>query len=210
MTIKEHKTLPDSVDEAAAVDSVDAADRELMERLAGCRDHAAMEQLYLRYRPRLLGFLRRLTDDQDVREEAYNDIMVKVWEKAHQYQGRSKVSSWIFSIAYRTCLRMVKKQQRRDKVIQLVGQDLPEIAQAEEDGQFDDKQIQAAVRGLPAKQRIVVELCYFEGYSLEEIGRIVKCPQSTVKTRLHYARKKIQQMLEIADALFEAGIRNPL
>lgn len=204
MTIKEPNTAASPAEEG------ESHDRELLRRLAESRDPAAMEQLYKRYRPRLMGFLRRLTTDEEVREEAYNDIMVKVWEKAHQYQGRSKVSSWIFSIGYRTCLRMVKKQQRRDKVITLVGQELPEFVEDNDLAEVDDKQIQAAVRRLPAKQRIVVELCYFEGYSLEEIGGILKCPQNTVKTRLHYARKKLQNMLETADSLSNAGIGSPL
>ena len=179
-------------------------------RIAQMRDNAAMERLYVRYRPRLMGFLRRLTFDEDVLEEAYNDVMVKVWDKAHQYQGRSKVSSWIFSIAYRTCLRMVKKQQRRDKIIELVGDDLPDFAEVGEQSNLDDKQIQAAVQRLPAKQRIVIELCYFEGYSIAEIGEIVRCPQNTVKTRLHHARKKIKQILESAEAMLDSGVRSPL
>jgi len=187
---------------------VEAEDKALMARITQKRDAMAMEQLYVRYRPRLMGFLRRLTFDDDLIEEAYNDVMVKVWDKAHQYQGRSKVSSWIFSIAYRTCLRMVKKQQRRDKIIDLVGQDLPDFADASEESEVDDKLIQAAVQQLPAKQRIVIELCYFQGYSMEEIGQIVSCPQNTVKTRLHHARKKIRQMLEPGDLLLESGVRN--
>ncbi len=178
-----------------------------MSRIAADRDVAAMEAIYLRYRPRLVGFLRRLTRDDDLIEESYNDVMVAVWEKAHQYQARSKVSSWIFSIAYRSCLRMVKKQQRRDAVINLVGQELPEFEQALEEPEIDGELLRAAIKKLPAKQRLVVELCYFEGYSTEEIGAIVKCPVNTVKTRLHHARLKVRGLLEASQLGMQPGSR---
>ena len=91
-------------------------------------------------------FLRRLTRDDELIEEAYNDVMVLVWEKAHQYQARSKVSSWIFSIAYRACLRMVKKQNRRDTFLELVGQDTPDIVEEAEDTSENFDHINAAIQ----------------------------------------------------------------
>jgi len=189
-------------------------DRATLQRIAADRDIVAMEQLYNEYRPRLTSFLRRLSRDDGLIEEAYNEVMIKVWEKAHQYQGRSKVSSWVFSIGHRTCLRMVVKQQKREQVVELAGDDLPEVADGSSgfespldagDAAFDAAQMNAAIRKLPAKQRMVIELCYFEGYSTEEIGRIVDCPTNTVKTRLHHARKKIQSFLEKTDASLALG-----
>lgn len=174
----------------------DSADIKLITRIAVARDSGAMEVLYIRYRPRLVGFLHRLTHDNDLIEESYNDVMVRVWEKAHQYQGHSKVSSWIFSIAYRTCLRLVKKQKRRDTFFELVGQDLPEAEVVHEESSIDDELLNKQIKKLPAKQRLVIELCYFEGYSMDEIGKIVDVPVNTVKTRLHHARKKIRIALE--------------
>lgn len=186
----------------------DPRDRALLSRIAENRDVVAMESIYVSYRPRLVGFLRRLTRDDDLIEESYNDVMVSVWEKAHQYQSRSKVSSWIFSIAYRSCLRMVKKQQRRDAVIDLVGQELPEIAETVAEPEVDSARIKILIKKLPAKQRLVIELCYFEGYSTEEIGVIVKAPVNTVKTRLHHARLKIRKLLEIERSTLQSSTRS--
>ena len=192
----------------------DATDRAALQRIAADRDIVAMEQLYNDYRPRLTSFLRRFSRDDGLIEEAYNEVMIKVWEKAHQYQGRSKVSSWVFSIGHRTCLRMVVKQQKREQVVELAGDDLPDVADGSggfespldaSDTAYDAAQMNAAIRKLPVKQRMVIELCYFEGYSTEEIGRIVDCPTNTVKTRLHHARKKIQTFLEKTDASLALG-----
>ena len=119
--------MPTDLPVSSPVDERDTADRDLLQRVSEHRDIAAMEELYVRFKPRLMSFLRRLSRDEGLIEEACNDVMVKVWEKAHQYQARSKVSSWVFSIAYRTCLRMVKKQSRQDLTIHLMGDDLPDL-----------------------------------------------------------------------------------
>jgi len=191
--------MPTELPEKSNPDERDILDRELMTRISNDRDVAAMEALYVRFKPRLMSFLRRLTRDEMVLEEAYNDVMVAVWRKSHQYQARSKVSSWIFSIAYRICLRMVKKQARRDATFELRGDELPDMAAPEFVGAPEGAdELNAAVKRLKPKHRIVVELCYFEGYSLEEIAQIVDCPTNTVKTRLYHARNKLRTIIEAA------------
>lgn len=202
--------MPTELPEHSVTDERDPLDRRLMARIADDRDVAAMEALYVRFKPRLMSFLRRLTTDEALLEEAYNDVMVTVWNKSHQYQARSKVSSWIFSIAYRTCLKMVKKQSRRDATFELSGDELPDIvAPGEEAGTDDAAELAVAVRGLNPKHRMVIELCYFEGRSLEEIGEIVGCPANTVKTRLHHARKKLRTIIEVARARLNAEVATP-
>lgn len=205
--------MPTDLPVTATSDERDPIDRALLYRVRDDRDIAAMEALYGRFQPRLTSFLRRLTRDEGLIEEAFNDVMVKVWEKSHQFQSRSKVSSWVFSIAYRTCLRMVQKQSRRETTFMLAGDNLPEMAAPEADSPHatnehtDNAKLTAAVRALPPKQRLVVELCYFEGNSLEEIARIVSCPKNTVKTRLHHARNKMRELLESAQSDLE-GLSN--
>ncbi|MEM1402744.1 MAG: RNA polymerase sigma factor [Pseudomonadota bacterium] len=185
----------------------DRLDRALLMRIAENRDTHAMESFYKRMQPRIARFLRRFTTDPALIEESANDVMIAVWEKADGYEGRSKVSSWVFTIAYRKCLDMIKKQKRRDLWIQLVGETAPDVPDTEDPLASDGyPEIAEAVRRLSPKQRIVIELCYFEGYSLEEISYIVKCPLNTVKTRLHHARKKIKDILDAASASANTAI----
>ena len=191
--------MPTELPAKSDSDDRDVLDRELIARITADRDVAAMEALYVRFKPRLMSFLRRLTNDETLLEEAYNDVMVMVWRKSHQYEARSKVSSWIFSIAYRACLRMVKKQSKRDATFELVGDELPDIAAPDEAASPEGAdELIAAVQHLKPNHRLVIELCYFEGHSLDEIAQIVGCPANTVKTRLHHARNKLRAIIEIA------------
>jgi RNA polymerase sigma-70 factor (ECF subfamily) len=141
-----------------------------------------------------------MTQDHTLIEETYNDVMLTLWNKSEQFKGNSKVSSWVFSIAYRVCLRLIKKQQFRQKVLDnfLFFKEEEEEQQQETGNDEEVDLLNQAIKSLPAKQRVVIELSYFQGYSTQEIGEIADCPTNTVKTRLHHARQKIRAFIDAA------------
>jgi len=181
------------------------ADRVDRARLAAIADgdRAAFDALYISYRPRLGGFLRRLTTDPELLAETYNDTMHRVWRNARQFDHRSKVSSWIFTIAYRQCLRLLEQEARRSGTRDATIVDDPvEEASVEAEGTAEaadrfarERALRAAVSRLKPKHRMVVELTYFAGHSVEEVADIAKCPVNTAKTRLHHARKQLRVLL---------------
>lgn len=169
----------------------DRVDRRLLEDIARHRDKQAMEAFYLRYQDRLVPFLMRFTRDQALLQETYNDVMHKVWRKAHQYKGQSKVSSWVFSIGYRSCLRAIKGADRYPSVEDMV------LEQAAEDPNLEMQDaIQKALQVLSPNHRLVIELTYFQGMATKEIAEVINRPANTVKTRLHHARNQLRQHLE--------------
>src|SRR3954452_20803587 len=79
-------------------------DAQLIERIAQ-RDLRAFEALYRSYHPRLTRFLTNMLRRPHLVEEALNDTMMVVWKRPEKYNGTSKVSTWIFAVAYRTALK---------------------------------------------------------------------------------------------------------
>ena len=181
-----------SADEKTASDRTD---RGLIRQIAESRDAAAMKTFYEHYRPRLLPFFYRLTRDHQLVEDVFNEVMLKIWDSAHQYRGQSKVSTWVFTIAYRACLRLVKQQKRSWQLFDS-RDNLDEFHDENSSHPSGQAAIRAAVQRLKAEHRMVIELCYFQGYALEDISQIINCPLNTVKTRLHHARKKMRAVLE--------------
>lgn len=181
-------------------DRLDDIDKALLRQVTEDRSTVAMQTLYNSYRSRLTPFLRRMTKDHTLIEETYNDVMLTLWNKSDQFKGNSKVSSWIFSIAYRICLKLIKKQQFKEKVLDNFFFSKQEESESENEHINDENKevelLNKAIKLLPAKQRIAVELSYFEGYSTQEIGDIANCPANTVKTRLHHARQKIKAYID--------------
>jgi RNA polymerase sigma factor (sigma-70 family) len=154
----------------------------------------AFEDLYRIFQPRLARFLQRLTHRPQLAEELLNDTMLTVWHKARTYNGHSKVSTWIFAIAYRKAL---KARKRLDDP---VGADPDaEETSATPEGELLQLELSAristAVRTLSAEQRAVIQLNYFHGFDYPEIAAIVDCPLGTVKTRMLHARRKLERLL---------------
>ena len=179
--------------------SADAVDAALIGRIAA-GDRRAFETLYRSYHPRLDRFLSLMTSRRTVVEEALNDTMLVVWNRAESYNGQSKVSTWIFAIAYRTVLKALREQDEP------VDASLLDELLSEEPGpeqQLSAGQTRAALLraldGLSAEQRSVVVLTYFQDLPYAEIARIVECPVDTVKTRMFHGRRRLRVLLSSAD-----------
>ncbi len=171
-------------------------ERRLIERIVGQKDTAALERLYVLYAPRLSQFLRRLTNSPESIEEVCNDVMWVVWQQAGSFGGRSKVSTWVFSIAYRTCIKVLKKSVWRPEIGGEIYEKLSEtwVDESRVDDDTEDL-IGKALPALSPKHRMVIELSYFLDLSYDEIAQIVNCPVNTVKTRMFHARRQLKEIV---------------
>lgn len=176
--------------------ATEADELRLVGRIAKHRDTQALERLYVLYVPRLSRFLRRLTQSPENIEEVCNDVMWAVWQQAGSFGGRSKVSTWIFSIAYRICIKVLKKSTWRPEIGGDVFEKLSETW-ADESHVDDDVQdlVSKALPELSPKHRMVIELSYFLDLSYDEIAAVVDCPVNTVKTRVFHARRQLREIV---------------
>jgi RNA polymerase sigma-70 factor (ECF subfamily) len=171
--------------------STEGRERALLARIAA-HDGAAMKELYLLYHRRLARFLMRLTTRYELAEEIINDTFWVIWQHAGDFRGASRVSTWILGIAYRRGLKTLRYAgpPPADTDLELeAGTEEP--ARQEELNEWLD----VALKRLPLKQRMVIELAYHVGHSCEEIASIMQCPVSTVKTRMFHARRKLKTLL---------------
>ena len=168
-------------------------------RLIGCiaaGELRAFEQLYRAYHARLTRFLDRMTRRRGLVEEVLNDTMLVVWNRADRFDGSSKVSTWIFAIAYRKALKAL---QRHDEAIEDDALDdrVEPGAGPEQQAQARQQKAQLvrALDALSVEHRTVVELAYFHGMGYREIAQIADCPVDTVKTRMFHARRRLRGLL---------------
>jgi len=175
--------------------SDDASDVALVERVAAGDLHA-FEALYRSYHPRLDRFLGLMTARRTVVEEALNDTMFVVWKSASAYNRTSKVSTWIFAIAYRTTLKALRQQDEPvdASAIDELSSDEPGPEQQLSTGQTRAALLRA-LEGLSTEQRSVLVLAYFNDLPYAEIARIADCPVETVKTRVFHGRRRLRALL---------------
>lgn len=173
------------------------SDREqaLVERVRQ-RDVRAFEELYQRLYPRLSRFLANMLRRPTLVDEVLNDTMMVVWERLDGFNGESKVSTWVFAIAYRKAIRA---RGRADDPVE----DRIETADATADGDPEGnaerahagRALRRALDGLSPDHRTVVELTYFHDLGYREIAEIMACPVDTVKTRMFHARRHLKTLL---------------
>jgi RNA polymerase sigma factor (sigma-70 family) len=156
----------------------------------------AFERLYRAYHPRLTRFLDRVMRRPGLVEEVLNDTLLVVWHGAARYNGTSKVSTWIFAIAYRKALKAL---QRLDEPLEDDAADERADSGPGPEQQLSRGQLHAvlarALDELSAEHRAVVDLTYFHGIGYREIAQIVACPVDTVKTRMFHARRRLRALL---------------
>ncbi len=188
---KRHEPVPRSDPKEAENDE----DLALLGQIAE-GDRGAFERLYRRYYKRIYPFVYRLTQKRELIEEVLNDTMLTIWQKADSFAGRSRVSTWIFGIAYHKALKAAAKGRPQAYLDDLDPETIADQGQSDAIESLAAKeQITQALKGLSTEQRAVVELTYYYGYTYEEISQIVDCPLGTVKTRMRSARVKLKSIL---------------
>ena len=172
----------------------DATDRMLLQRMSA-GDRVALGVLYRGYHGRLCRFLSRLTRRPDVIEEVINDCMWIAWQKAGSFHGDSRVSTWLMGIAYRCGLKALR--QHGDEPVEddtSSEQRTPAHDLDDEDRELRDW-LSKGLDHLSVDQRVVIELVYGVGHTLDQVAVIMQCPVGTVKARLFHARVKLRNVL---------------
>ena len=173
--------------------TADASDRLLIQRMAA-GDRAALSVLYRGYHGRLTRFLSRLTRRPDVIEEVINDCFWIAWQKAASFHGDSRVSTWIMGIAYRCGLKALRQHGDEPVDEESIPEERTPAHDPGEDRELRDW-LGRGLEKLSADQRVVVELVYGIGHSLDDVAVIMQCPVGTVKARLFHARVKLRNVL---------------
>ena len=159
-------------------------------------DERAFEELYRRYHSRLRRFLTNLIRRPHIVEEVLDDTMVAVWQKPESFRGTSKLSTWIFAIAYRKAMKALR---RLDEPVE-AGQ--PDNRTSEETPPDDrawqrerERLLLDAMQALSVDHRAVIDMTYFHEMSCREIAEIMACPVDTVKTRMFHARRHLKRLM---------------
>jgi len=162
----------------------------------GNRD--AFEKLHGEYQKRLFRYFMRLVSVTEAAEELTNDVLVEVWKKAGDFRGLSKVSTWIFGIAHHKAMNELRSRKPATIEIEAAANEAdPGETPEESAAQVNLKEkIKRALQALSSEHREVMELTFTNGLSYQEISDIMQCPVNTVKTRMFYAKKQLQEILE--------------
>jgi RNA polymerase sigma-70 factor (ECF subfamily) len=170
------------------------ADDELVDR---CRlgDTNAWRTLYERYSPSVHRFISALGIPPEEREDAAQDVFMAVYRSLARFRGEAQLSTWIYRIAARHAVRMGRRRRVREFLGALALREPPPPAAPDPSERASHlHMLDRMLSRLNPKKRTVFVLFEIEGLKVDEIARVVGCPENTVWSRLHHARSEMLKM----------------
>jgi RNA polymerase sigma-70 factor (ECF subfamily) len=168
------------------------------------RDPDLLDRLIEQYQYRLFRYLTHITGDTQRAEDFFQETWIRVLERGHQYDGRSKFEAWLFAIARHLVIdwQRAKKTQsldtltdpEQDKPLQIGDESEPSplrqvLAREEEEN------VQSSLKKIPAIYREVLVLRFQEELQIEEMAGVLSVPASTVKSRLYRGLEALRSAL---------------
>lgn len=179
-------------------------DEDLISRFQN-DDLAAFDLIVHRYKDQLLNFAYRFLGNTEEAEDVVQETFLRLYRKKHAYRQIAKFSTWIYTITGNLAKTELRKRKRRklvsisdmgfeDKEYEI--EDLKADTERDADEFLKEKIIQKAIDELPTGFKQVIILRDIQELSYEEVGKILKIPLGTVKSRVNRARLKLQAKLK--------------
>lgn len=175
------------------------SDQDLILRVAK-GDRLAFRTLYARHNIRVFRFILRFIKDEGQAEDLIGEVFLDVWRQADRFEGRSSVSTWILGMARFKALSSLRKTTEAELDEEQAAAIADEADTPETVSQKLDKAkaIRRCIDQLSPEHREIVDLVYYQEKSISEVAEIVGIPENTVKTRMFYARKRLQELMQSA------------
>ena len=185
----------------APPNALDADDRveQLLSRCA-LRDERALAELYELVASQLFGILLRILKRRALAEEALQDVMVRVWQRADQYVSyRGRAMAWLSSIARYRAIDLLRAQRAHTSI-----DDAPAEALADPRDDVAEATISQRLRNalgdcmgrLNQEQQRCIALAYVDGYSQDQIATAIGSPLGTVKSCMRRGLASLKRCLE--------------
>ncbi len=186
---------------ASAYDGFDP-DWTLMRSMAD-GDVRALNEVYARYGPMLLGFLNARLPSRQLAEEVLQDVMLAVWDNAKKFEARSKVKTWLLVIARNRAINATRRKKLSlidiSQVFDLKSDDTGPMESVVRH-ETQDK-VRDAIHKLPEGQREVLVLVFYHQLTGPEVAEVLDISEGTVKSRLHRAKENLKGLLAQEDNL---------
>jgi RNA polymerase sigma-70 factor (ECF subfamily) len=167
-------------------------------------DEEAFEEVLRRYNRPIYSFIVNYVGDYDVAQDAFQEAFVRAYKNLRKYRLGTNFSAWLHKVALNASKDCLKKRYRNQKMEVHEAEDFDPMAVLRDSGPspeeiLERRELQAVVRkalsSLSSPHREVILLYQFQGFSYEEISSLLSCPLGTVKSRIHYAMRKLEELL---------------
>ena len=163
-------------------------------------DHAAYAFLVDRYKNMAYSISLRVLGNQEDAQDVSQEGFIKAYQQLNQFEGKSKFSTWLYTIVYRTALAKAKEMKVKtfsitDHFEESFTNDFstPQLTLMQTDD--ERRSVNVAINNLPSTEALLVILYYIDEKSISEIKEITGLTMANIKIKLFRARKKLEREL---------------
>jgi len=174
-------------------------DKEIISLLSCGQQERAFNEIVKSYSERLYWNVRRMVGSHEDADDLVQEIFIKIWAALSSFRGESQLFTWIWRISVNESLNFLRKQKVRAAL------NFQSITDAEErridsdpyfNGTEAERLLMKALVKLPAKQRMVFMMRYFDDMKYEEISEVMDTSVGSLKASYHIAYEKIKGELK--------------
>ncbi len=158
-------------------------------------DQEAVSALVQRYSGPLYRFIQRYRPLREDCDDLLQETWISVWTHFRSFDPRRRFSTWLFQIALNHCRDHARRDRVRSRYRTEAGSMPPRDDTGSPEERTESRRVLESIEALPPRQKEVLLLRYYQGFSEKETAEILDCPRGTVKSRLHQATREIRRRL---------------
>lgn len=164
-------------------------------------DTNSFANLVDKYKDLVYSLVIKMTKNREEAEEISQDTFIKAFQNLEKFKGESKFSTWLYKIAYRTCLDTLKKNKNHRSNYDINEITLNQIKSTDSilnDLERKDRAnvMKDCLDKLPSEERSILWMFYFDELSLKEIIEVTNLSEANLKVKLHRARKRLLSIVK--------------
>jgi RNA polymerase sigma factor (sigma-70 family) len=173
------------------------SEQELVALLQQRTDHS-FSYLYDNYSGALLGVVSAIVNDHETARDVLQEVFVNIWKKIESYDpAKGRLFTWMMNVARNAAIDKIRSRSYQDSQ---KNRGLPDyednsLSIATTGPKMDDVGLKKVLTTLKEEHRVLIDLSYFQGYTHEEISKVLNIPLGTVKTRIRSALTHLRTMI---------------
>lgn len=174
------------------------SDEDLVKEYLKTQKQNYFDQLYKRYSSKIFGKSLSLLKNEELAADATQDIFIKILLNLSKFSGKSRFSTWIYSITYNYCIDAIRKRKKDRSILIDDIVERHDMADTEVEDKFllemNVSRLKLILNKIPVSDKAILLMKYQDAMSIKEIGKIVGKSESAVKMKIKRAKQKFRKI----------------
>ncbi len=173
------------------------SDEELVKNYLETQESRYFDKLYVKYSNKVFSKCISLLKNEALAQDATQDIFLKIFLNLAKFGGKSKFSTWIYSITYNYCIDLIRKAKKEKNIFSEDIENAPDLAEEVPDSallEIEVKKLKIILEKIPIGDKAVLLMKYQDDMSIKEISESLEKSESAIKMKIKRAKHKVQKV----------------